>query len=80
MTSKEKKSAGKSQKKLDAELLEACKNRGSTAESISALLTLGASARAKDRHGYTPLHKAASHNPDAVPILIAAGADPNGMN
>lgn len=72
---KDKKPAGKTQKKLDAELLAACGIPGS-AGAISDLLAAVAYPDALNNDGFTPLHLAAMSAADQCLIaLIAAGAE-----
>ena len=47
------------------------------ASIVEKLIDAGASVNVSNRHGSTPLHYA-TENADAVELLIAAGADPNG--
>lgn len=52
------------------------------AGTVSCLLAHGARARLRSRHGYTPLMGAAINNgdPKSIPMLVAAGCDPNARN
>jgi hypothetical protein len=49
--------------------------------NISSLLQLGANVHSRNSSGNTPLHVAAEgHNPENTALLIAQGADINGVN
>lgn len=65
------------QAQLDHALQEAA--RLGAEELVRTLLSLGASAKAPDADGQTPLHLALPH-PAVVACLLAAGADPDARN
>lgn len=72
---------GKSQRELNAELLDACRFEKPSVARTRALLDAGADPNARDNVGITPLHCAAMADlSDVCMTLLAAGADIDARN
>ena len=63
-------------RELETALIEKLGHIGNRPEVVRILLDRGAAINARDKHGATPLHRAAAGNPDAgvVAMLLAEGA------
>ena len=55
-------------------------DRAGSATIAATLIAAGAAVNAKNRYGWTPLHRAANGNVSVVSLLLAAGADVNAKN